>query len=214
MDLGTNELKDMMIVVSEKITENEPYLTEIDTLIGDADHGIGMKRGFSALRNMLSTETFETPAELMHASGIELLKTMGGASGVLFGTLFIAGVDLFGNTPRIDLGAFSAYIDKGTNAVMARGKTALGDKTMVDALAPAAGALKTAVEQGLDMCGGLSAASKAAWAGVEATKDMKPIKGRAKNFKDNSLRVPDPGAVSAALILEAMYEYVNDSHHV
>ena len=210
MELGLDELRCMMAAVSEKIIENEGYLTELDTLIGDGDHGKGMKRGFTALKDMLSKEEFEEPAALMRASGIELLKTIGGASGVLFGTLFISGVESLNDIRRVDLMVFAKYMDKGVRSICERGNTAQGEKTMVDALIPAVGALEAAAKAGLDLNEGLSVAYSAAAAGAEATKDMIPVKGRAKNFAKKALGVPDPGAVSVTLIFEAMYEYTSE----
>lgn len=198
------QLKVMMLHVAQVIVENEPYLTEIDTVIGDGDHGTGMKRGFSALNAALETYEPSTVRDLFKAVGMELVKTMGGASGVIFGTMFIGGLDCLPQGMEVGAPELAAFFTEGMEAIERRGKARPGQKTMLDALAPAVDAMKRASSGTPRQA--LEAAYKAALEGVEASKSMQSRVGRSKNFREESLGLPDPGAVSTSLIFRALYE--------
>ncbi|MEM1483798.1 dihydroxyacetone kinase subunit DhaL [Oscillospiraceae bacterium PP1C4] len=202
-------LQRMMIHVADEIIANESYLTEVDTVIGDGDHGIGMKRGFQALKNMLEKTAFDTVDFLLKAVGIELVKTMGGASGVIFGTMFIGGLNKLSPSDTISLDELAAYFDEGVSAIKRRGKAKAGEKTMLDALIPAVESLKQSAEEQSDMQDALEKAYTMAEGGVEASKSMKSRVGRSKNFQDATLGLPDPGAISTSLIFKALFEGVN-----
>lgn len=206
--LTIGQLKAMLMEVAQNIIKNEPYLTEIDTVIGDGDHGTGMKRGFTALELMLEKEEFGSIWELMRRSGMELVKTMGGASGVLFGTLLIGGLDALKDAEYMDMQNAADYFCAGAEAVMRRGGARPGQKTMVDALVPMAEALKTAKAEQKTLNEGMRMAYKAACAGVEETKSMQSGIGRSKNFREKTLGLPDPGAVSVSLIFGAMSSFI------
>lgn len=206
--LTTEQAKEMMCAVACKIIEQEPYLTEIDTIIGDGDHGTGMKRGFTALRKMLQTQQFETMDALMKACGMKLVKTMGGASGVLFGTFLIGGLEEIQGATELDIQNAAPYFVRGANAVMKRGRAQLGQKTMLDSMIPAVHALALAKEQGKALAEGLEYAYQAACEGVEETKQMRSGVGRSRNFGEQTVGLPDPGAISVSLIFGAMSEYV------
>ncbi len=205
--LTVGELRQMLLDVAQTIIDNEPYLTEIDTVIGDGDHGTGMKRGFTALKAMLEREDFATVWELMRRSGMELVKTMGGASGVLFSTLLIGGLDDVRDAEYMDMSNAADYFCGGVEAVMRRGGAKPGQKTMVDALLPVAEALKAAKAEGKTLSEGFNMASEAALSGVEATKAMQSGIGRSKNFREKTVGLPDPGAVSVSLIFGAMRDF-------
>lgn len=207
--LDVRQLKQLLQKVARLIIESEPYLTEIDTVIGDGDHGTGMKRGFTAVQKMLSESEFQTIDALVRAVGMELIKTMGGASGVIFGTMFIGGLSQVAGKESATVADLARYFDAGEQAIEKRGKAKAGDKTMLDALIPAAAALKAAAElEGASVERAFADAYDAALGGVEASKAMISRTGRSKNFREATIGLPDPGAVSVSLIFQALRDGV------
>ena len=204
--LSVSKLTTMMKNVSKEIIDNEPYLTEIDTIIGDGDHGTGMKRGFATVLKMLNNSEFETVADLFKAIGIELIKSMGGASGVIFGTMFIGGIRGIEGKKEITVKDLATYFEEGCISIQKRGKAKEGQKTMLDAYFPAVRAMNKTAEETEDMKIFFENAYKGSLEGVENTKQFVSQVGRSKNFKDLTVGHPDPGAVSTSLIFKALYE--------
>ena len=200
----TEALRQALVSASDAVIAAEPLLTRTDTVIGDGDHGITVKRGFSVLKKELAEGRSGSPCALFHACGISLLKSMGGSSGVLFGTLFIGGLAEIDGLAELDGNALRAYLSGGIRAVLKRGKARAGDKTMADALLYAEEYMQhlppgeTGVEQVL------RAAAEGAREGAEQTKGMLPRLGRARNFREQALGVPDPGALSVSILLDGM----------
>lgn len=205
------ELKDMLLCSCEEIILAVPYLTEIDSIIGDGDHGSGMHKGFSEVKQMLQTQKFDNCAAMLRECGMILLKSMGGASGVLFGTLFISGSDAVPQQDSMDCTAFAKFIYAGANAVQRRGKTKLGQKTMLDALIPAANAMYEKAVAGCSFEELLQCGAETSDAGAQATKDMCASVGRSKGFKAESLGIMDPGAVSVSRLFGGFYRYFSVS---
>lgn len=203
-------LKKAMIEAADAIIAAEPELTRVDSVIGDGDHGIGMKTGFSVLRGQLSGMSFPTPYALFHASGLCLVKCMGGSSGVLFGTLFISGLDVIREKETLNGADMAAFLTKGIQGVMRRGRAQAGDKTMLDALLPAQSAMESALQTTDDIGQILKAAETGAKEGVEATKSMVSRIGRSKNFREQVLGWPDPGAISVSVLLGGMAKSLFD----
>lgn len=206
--ISTQQLRAALLCAAEQIIQAEPRLTEIDTLIGDGDHGTGMKAGFSALRERLLAQEDQTPYDLLHGAGLCLVRSMGGASGVLFGTLLIGGLDQLRHGDGLTARELVAFLGKGVEAIQRRGKAMPGDKTMVDALLPAARAMEAELERSGDIPGILREAHRAALEGVESTKAMLPRLGRSKNFREKAIGHPDPGAVSVSILFKGLYEGV------
>lgn len=144
----------------------------------------------------------------MRDAGIALVKTMGGASGVIFGTMFIAGHEGVRDRTQMDARELVEFFRAGAASIAKRGRTSPGDKTMLDALLPAVDAMEQACAQTQDVVQVLAAAYQGALDGVEATKNMLSRKGRSKNFREKTLGIPDPGAVSVSLIFKGMYDSV------
>lgn len=203
------ELKAALIHACDLIVESEPMLTEIDTIIGDGDHGTGMKAGFSELRKYLAGKDFSSPYELMRESGIELVKIMGGASGVIFGTLFIGGHDAIEGKEKISADDLIGFFNESAETISRRGRSKPGDKTMLDALVAAVEAMREARANTGDIRDILAAGHKGALKGVEDTKSMAPRLGRSKNFREQAIGYPDPGAVSVSIIFRGLYEGIN-----
>jgi phosphoenolpyruvate---glycerone phosphotransferase subunit DhaL len=181
------------------IHENTALLTELDSAIGDADHGSNMDRGMTAVVAALDSGSFDTPDALCKKAGMTLVSSVGGASGPLYGTFFLRlGAALQGVDP-IDAPAFGAALRAGVGGVLARGKADLDDKTMYDALAPAVDAYDAA--SGGGTASALAAAAVAAAAGRDRVTALVARKGRASYLGERSAGHQDPGATSATLLL-------------
>jgi dihydroxyacetone kinase-like protein len=175
------------------VTENRALLIDLDRVIGDADHGENMDRGFGAVVAKLDTgDAPDTPAAVLKQVAMTLMSTVGGAAGPLYGTAFLRAATSLGDAAEIDAAAAAGMIRAARDGIVARGKAEVGDKTMVDAWTPA-----TEV---------LAAAANAAHAGAVATEPLIARKGRASYLGERSAGHQDPGAVSTALILQAAAE--------
>jgi dihydroxyacetone kinase-like protein len=180
---------------ARRVNEQRDVLTELDSAIGDADHGANMDRGLTAVVAALDGNPPSGAAALLKTTGMTLVSTVGGASGPLYGTLFLR------MAGPIETAGFAAALRAGLDGVVARGKAVPGDKTMFDALAPACDALDAALASGADLGQALKAASAAADAGRDATTPMQAHKGRASYLGERSIGHQDPGATSAALLV-------------
>jgi dihydroxyacetone kinase-like protein len=188
------------------VAENRDYLTELDAAIGDADHGSNMDRGMKAAVAALDENPPATVGALVSKVGMTLVSTVGGASGPLFGTLFLRIGSTLGVGEHASALEFAAALRAGLGGVVDRGKAAPGDKTMYDALAPAVDALDEALGAGTDLATGLKHARDAAASGRDATTPMLARKGRASYLGERSVGHQDPGATTVALLLEAATE--------
>ncbi len=209
--LNADQVKQLFLCVAGRIVINEPYLTEIDMKIGDGDHGTGMELGFKAVLEQLPSLEAESVESVFQELGRILLDTMGGASGVLFGTMFISGVIRRKPSRCFGLPDFAESFRISLNAIMQRGKARVGDKTMVDALEPAVAALEYASSQGLTIHEGFSMAAAAAKNGVEYTKEIRARFGRAKYYGDKAIGLQDAGATSVWLIFQAMSDWISNN---
>ncbi|MDR3375484.1 MAG: dihydroxyacetone kinase subunit DhaL [Ancalomicrobiaceae bacterium] len=195
----------MLLAVAEYIVERTDMLTQIDQAIGDGDHGIGMRRGFLAVSEQLQGSEPASVEAVVKAAGTAIMAKTGGAAGAIFGTFFRSGSSAFAGR-NFDADGVAAFLRIGLEAVEKRGGSRPGQKTMIDALAPAAAAAADAAGGGLSET--LARACAAAVAGVEATKGMIATTGKARTLGERSLGHPDPGAVSFSLILTAMRDFV------
>jgi dihydroxyacetone kinase-like protein len=193
----------------EQIKASSDYLTQLDAAIGDGDHGINMRRGFDAVGKALAGQGDGTPpGRLLIVAGKTLVSTVGGASGPLWGSALRRAGRSLGDAETFEGQQLAAALDAAVEGVVELGAAAPGDKTMVDALAPAATALHQALDggQGLEMA--LQSAADAARAGAESTVPMQARKGRASYLGERSVGHQDPGATSAAIILAALSRVV------
>lgn len=183
------------------VHDNAALLTELDSAIGDADHGSNMDRGMAAVVALLDQTTFVSPDALFKKVGMTLVSTIGGASGPLYGTFFLRlGAALLG-ADLIDATAFGAALRAGVQGVQARGKAELDDKTMYDALAAAVSAYDAAAGEGITAA--LAAAATAAAEGRDRITPLVARKGRASYLGKRSAGHQDPGATSATLLVES-----------
>ena len=204
--LSAFEARDMLAGVARHVLDNVDMLTVVDQAIGDGDHGIGMRRGFVAVLDDLAKTEPVSVAAVFKTVGTTILGKTGGAAGAVFGTLFRSGSAGFEGRASFDAAGFAAFLADGLAAVEKRGGAKPGQKTMIDALAPAAEAARKAMPFGLVET--IAAAAAAARAGVEATKGMVATTGKARTLGERSLGHADPGAVSFSLILDAMREFI------
>jgi phosphoenolpyruvate---glycerone phosphotransferase subunit DhaL len=191
-------------VAARAVEEQRDHLTQLDAAIGDADHGINLARGFTAVLGALETAEPATPGAVLTLTGSALISKVGGASGPLYGVAFRRAGKALGDVPDVDLPALAGALEAALAGVQQLGAAREGDKTMVDALAPATGAFSKAISEGASSADALSALAEAAQAGAEATISMQALKGRASYLGPRSVGHEDPGAASTALILGAL----------
>jgi len=206
--LTVRQCSEMFQYVAQKVMENRQMLSDADSAIGDGDHGTGMYVGFSNASRKLQESDFKTVNELFQAIGMALISSMGGASGVIFGSLFTGGVKPLSPLEQVDLSTLTLIFEHGLAAVKARGKANPGDKTMVDALEPAVRKLRECCGQDTPLPLAVRAAAESAREGAEQTKQYIARFGRAKTLGDRSIGFPDAGAVSVSIIFQAMSEWL------
>ncbi|OCG72343.1 dihydroxyacetone kinase subunit L [Gilliamella sp. Occ3-1] len=206
--MNLSQIRKMMLFTAEKMVESEPTLTSLDQIVGDGDHGIGVKRGFAAIIALLQDEKFQPTniGDFFIQIGTKLMTSMGGASGAIFGTLFRAGGKSITGITVFDSNALSKLLNEGWQAVYQRGNAKPGDKTMVDALA--ASATTASLLTTLKLNDALPKIAQSAMEGAEKTKQMIAVFGRAKNLGERAIGHMDPGSVSMAYILKFMNEYI------
>ncbi|GAA3772120.1 dihydroxyacetone kinase subunit DhaL [Streptomyces coacervatus] len=186
-----------MTATAASVDREAERLTALDSPIGDADHGSNLQRGFRAVAATLEKEAPDTPGAVLTLAGRQLISTVGGASGPLYGTLLRRTGKALGDAGAVSEAEFAQALRAGVDAVMTLGGAAPGDKTMIDALVPAVDALDE---------GGFTAARTAAEEGALATTPLQARKGRASYLGERSIGHQDPGATSSALLVAALAE--------
>ena len=188
---------------ADRVTEEKDWLTELDAAIGDADHGINMTRGMSAVAGDLPDQPADL-ATLFKRTGMKLVSTVGGASGPLYGTFFLRMGAAAGDATSLDGPGLAAALRAGCEGIKARGKAELGEKTMLDAMLPALDALDEALGAGQSPAEAMKTAAEAAATGRDATIPMLATKGRASYLGERSIGHLDPGAASSTLLFETL----------
>jgi len=206
--LDAAQTKAMILYAGEKIRENKPLLTKVDSAIGDGDHGIGMSVGFEKVEENLKDQEFTTINDIFKTTGMSMVQSMGGASGVIFGTMFLGGVKGLDSKSELDVPALSEIFSASLEAIKQRGKASLGDKTMIDALEPAVNGLKESVTEAATLLEALKKAEENAADGVENSKNYIAKFGRAKSLGERALGNQDAGATSVWIIFKSMREWV------
>jgi dihydroxyacetone kinase-like protein len=187
------------------VRDQRDYLTQLDSAIGDGDHGTNMNRGFEAVEKALAGQNGNVPpGRLLILAGKTLVSTVGGASGPLWGSALRAAGRSLGDAESFEAPELAAALDAAIAAVIDLGAATPGDKTMIDALVPAADALRNGLDSGVALQAAVSAACEAAEEGARATVPMLARKGRASYLGERSIGHQDPGATSATLILRAL----------
>jgi dihydroxyacetone kinase-like protein len=193
------------------LKENKSYLTELDSAIGDADHGVNMDRGFSAVLTKLPEMEDKDIGTISKTVGMTLLSTVGGAGGPLYGTFFLqAGMKSAGKM-ELNLEDWALAMRAALDGVVMRGKANLKDKPMVDAITPAVEVLENAVTNNVPMGQALKESALAAKEGMTATIPLVALKGRASYLGERSAGHQDPGSTSSYLIFQAAADTWADS---
>lgn len=206
--LTLDEVVAMLDKVADQIIASEPALSEADRNIGDGDHGLGMQRGLTAAKEKLAEGGLPSIDKAFMAVGTAMMSSMGGASGAIFGTLFRAGGKALKGNEVFDSAGLATFLKAAVEGVQERGKAEVGDKTVVDAMAPAAEKAQETKESSLTDA--LTSAADAAEAGKEASKAMVAKFGRAKTLGEGAIGHPDAGALSFTIILQAMRDFVKE----
>lgn len=211
--LNAGQVKDMMIYVADKIVEAKPMLTKVDSAIGDGDHGIGMELGFTKARDVLNDLNGEyTVNDVFEKAGKAMTSSMGGASGIIFGTMFSGGTKSMETMPEISTEEFYHTFNNALLAIKKRGGANVGDKTMVDALEPAVLAMQNNI--GMEFKEFLGKAAEAAKQGMNNTKNYQAKFGRAKSLMQRAIGFQDAGATSVYIIFKAMYQCLKEMEAV
>jgi phosphoenolpyruvate---glycerone phosphotransferase subunit DhaL len=203
----TAMLRRFVETFADRLHERREELTQLDSAIGDADHGINMDRGFTAARAKLAElDATSDLGALAKTVGMTLISTVGGASGPLYGTFFLRMSTSLGDRAEVDAGGLGAALRAGLEGLVQRGKAELDDKTMIDAVAPALDAYDAAADDGIEAA--LAAAATAAAAGRDRVTPLVARKGRASYLGERSANHQDPGATSSTIMLEALRDAV------
>ncbi|OUM98015.1 MAG: dihydroxyacetone kinase subunit L [Paenibacillaceae bacterium ZCTH02-B3] len=206
--LNVEQTRDMFLYTGEQMIKSKPYLTELDSAIGDGDHGVGMEVGFANANEKLRNGTFASINDIFKTVGMTMISTMGGASGIIFGTMFAGGIKGMEPLTRLDAGSLAEIMERALAAVKERGKADVGDKTMIDAFEPAVRALKESAARSDDLLEALRRAEEEAARGAENSKGYEAKFGRAKTLGARAIGHPDAGAVSVSIIFRSMREWV------
>lgn len=184
--------------------DNLNELSRLDSVLGDGDHGVSMLKGFKCIEAEIEKQSFNSVSDLLMAAGRTLMKEIGGSCGPLFATIFMQGA--MATKGKTDIGTedFAVMMRKSSDMIMNIGKAKPGEKTMLDALVPAAEALEKCAAEGTDVAEALRISALAAKDGAENTKDMLATKGRGRYQGEKSLGNIDPGAASVSYIFEAL----------
>ena len=204
--LTPSEAKAMLHAVADAIIAAEPLLSQADRDLGDGDHGIGMSRGMNAAKEALDAEEFEGVDKVFATVGKAMMSSMGGASGVVFGTMYRAGGKAMKGETDLTTAGLAETLAAAAVAISDRGGAKAGDKTMLDALIPAAEKAAEVKDQPLSES--LATIADAAEAGRDASKALIATMGRAKTLGERSIGFPDAGACSVAIMLRTMSDFV------
>ena len=204
--MDTKKFLEIIAAIAKKIEAEKDFLTELDNEIGDGDHGINLARGFKSVEEKLPTFADKDIGAILKGIGTQLVSTVGGASGPLYGTAFMKAGNICKGKVELTDAEFTAALDAAIGGIKMRGKAVEGEKTMLDALCPAYKALKAGIDGGKNLVAALADGVDAAAEGVEYTKTIIATKGRASYLKERSLGHQDPGATSSLFMLQTALE--------
>lgn len=197
------KIKEWLSSVADTYEKNKDYLTQLDSDIGDADHGINMNRGFKLVKEMINNENKESISDIFKSTGTILIKNIGGSSGPLYGTFFLNAGILSNNKESLSLSDITDIFNKGANAISSLGKSKSGEKTMLDTLFPSLDAMKESInENSGDAELFKNKVMEAAENGMKSTINMLATKGRASYLGERSVGHQDPGATSMFMLIK------------
>lgn len=193
-----------LVKLCDTIEEQKEYLSELDGAIGDGDHGVNMAKCFRGVKKNLEALTVTDVPSVMNCVGMEVMNSVGGAMGALYGTLFLKMAAASTGKDSVDLSGLSTMMTEALNGILTIGKAKVGDKTLVDTLTPAVNAIVKADEDGKTLEDGLVEFEAAAKAGMESTKDLMAKIGRASRLGERTIGHQDAGATSCFFILQSL----------
>lgn len=206
-EITTNQLRKWLLAYAARIIENEDHLTKLDTAIGDADHGVNMRRGMGKLQERLRDEGHsEDVSAFLRSVAMTLISGVGGAAGPLYGTFFLRAATSPTNGSSVDLEQLTQMFRYGLDGLQQRGKAQADDKTMIDTIKPAVEAMEAALAAHQSAAVVLAAARQAALLGMKRTIEIEARKGRASYLGPHSIGHQDPGATSAYFLFETAAE--------
>jgi len=203
MSISRDDVLAWLQDVAQTLAENRDYLVQLDSPIGDADHGANMDRGFKAIMGKMGEISDKDIGTIFKTAAMTLIATVGGASGPLYGTFFLQAGTKTAGKMEITIEEWAVVLEAALAGIVMRGKAEVNQKTMVDALTPAVQALKHAVAEGKSQAEALELCAEAARQGMLATIPMLALKGRASYLGERSIGHQDPGATSSYLILQS-----------
>ncbi|MFI8417181.1 dihydroxyacetone kinase subunit DhaL [Serratia sp. NPDC078593] len=206
MALSKQQIVDWLLRCGDVFTRERDFLTQLDTEIGDADHGLNMNRGFNKVVEKLPSVADKDIGFILKNTGMTLLSSVGGASGPLFGTFFIRAAQSTNAKQSLDLSELQQMIQEGVEGVVMRGKAEPGDKTMCDVWWPVVESLSQSVQQQVSVAEALQRAAERAQQALEGTITMQARKGRASYLGERSIGHQDPGATSVMLMIKTLAE--------
>jgi len=207
--VNSDTVRTWLTVAAASLREQREYLTQLDAAIGDADHGTNMDRGFTAVVEKIEgVESSDPPGRILTTAGTTLVSTVGGASGPLWGTALRRAGRTLGEAEEFDAAQLADALDAALAGVVELGAAQEGDKTMVDALAPAVRSLREQLSSGAALGDAFAAARAASEEGMRATVPLQAAKGRASYLGERSIGHQDPGATSTALIISALEQAI------
>jgi phosphoenolpyruvate---glycerone phosphotransferase subunit DhaL len=210
LSIYAEDVKYIISKIANVIEQNKELLTELDSAIGDADHGINMSKGYHVTLTKLQNIDTEDIGDILKAVGMTLVSNVGGASGPLYGTAYLRAGAAVKGKKEVNIKDFADIMDAAIEGIKMRGKAELGDKTMLDAIMPAAAAIHDSINSDLDTLIILEKARDAALQGVEGTVAIEAKKGRASYLGARSIGHKDPGAMSSYLTLNCIYEAIKE----
>ena len=200
--MNTEQLIAVIHQIAEKIEAEKAFLTELDNVIGDGDHGINLARGFGEVEKKLDSLKDKEPGDVLKSVGMTLVSTVGGASGPLYGTGFMKLGGAVRGKDSLTVPDFLAGFQQAIEGIMQRGRSTKGEKTMLDAMIPAKEAMESTWNATQDPKAAYAAGNSAAKEGVAFTKTIAATKGRASYLGERSIGHQDPGATSFTMLLE------------
>ena len=204
--LSKNQLVTWIELTAGRMLEHKDLLTELDSEIGDADHGVNMERGFKKVLIQLDAVKGKDIGTILRTTGMALISSVGGASGPLYGSFFLDAAKATIGMEELSGEELVGLFHSGISAVKRLGKGSPGDKTMLDTLEPALVALREAVSRQMPLPEALAAMAAAAQTGMRDTIPLIARKGRASYLGERSIGHQDPGATSACYMVEALYQ--------
>ena len=207
--LNEKDIRQVFTGLANLMAKEKEALTELDAAIGDGDLGLTMSTGFAKIDEALQSLEESDVGKLLGKAGMIIARAAPSTMGTLMATGLMKGGKAITGKTEITLPDLAVFFREFVDGVMARGKAALGDKTLLDSLHPAAAALERSSGQGQSLATGFSEAYEAAVQGVENTKNMISQHGKAACFQEKTLGKQDPGAVVGMLFVKAFTDYVN-----